>query len=62
LNFDVKPNNLNKGCETWSLTLKEEHRSSVLENGVPRKLLGTKRNEATEEWRRLHKEEMNDLY
>jgi len=58
LNFDVKPNNLNKRCETWLLTLKEEHRSSVFENGVPRKLLGTKRDEATEEWRM----EMNDLY
>jgi len=42
--------------------LKEEHRLSVFENGVLRRILGTKREEVTGEWRRLHDEEINDLY
>jgi hypothetical protein len=42
------------GCETWSLTLREEHRLRVLENRVLRKTLGSKRDEVTEDWRRLH--------
>jgi hypothetical protein len=50
------------GCETWSLTLREEHRLRVLENRVLRRIFGPKRNEVTEEWRRLHNEELNDLY
>jgi hypothetical protein len=50
------------GCETWSLTLREETRLRVFENRVLRKIFGPKRGEATGEWRRLHKEELNDLY
>jgi hypothetical protein len=49
-------------CETWSLTLREEQRLRVFENRVLRRILGHKRDEATGEWRRLHNEELNDLY
>ena len=50
------------GCETWSLTLREEHRLRVLENRVLRRIFGSKRDEVTGEWRKLHNEELNDLY
>jgi len=50
------------GCETWSLTLREERRLRVFENRVLRKVLGPKRDEVTGEWRKLHNEELNDLY
>jgi hypothetical protein len=50
------------GCETWSLTLREENRLRVFENRVLWRIFGPKRDEATEEWRRLHNEELNDLY
>jgi hypothetical protein len=50
------------GCETWSLTLREEHRLRVFENRVLRKIFGPKRDEVTEEWRKLHNEELRDLY
>jgi hypothetical protein len=50
------------GCETWSLTLKEEHRLRVFENRVLRRIFGPKRDEVTEEWRQLHNEELRDLY
>jgi hypothetical protein len=50
------------GCETWSLTLREEHRLRVFENRVLRRICGPKRDEVTGEWRRLHNEELNDLY
>jgi len=50
------------GCETWSLTLKDERRLGVFENRVLRKIFGRKRDEVKEEWRKLHKEEFNDLY
>ena len=50
------------GCETWSLTLREEGRLRVFENRVLRKVFGPKRDEVTGEWRRLHNEELNDLY
>jgi hypothetical protein len=49
-------------CETWSLTLKEEHRLRVFENRVLRRIFGHKRDGVTDEWRRLHNEELNDLY
>jgi hypothetical protein len=49
------------GCETWSLTLREEHRLRVFENRVLRRF-GPKRDEVTGECRRLHNEEFNDLY
>jgi len=50
------------GCETWSLTLREERRLRVFENRVLRRIFGPKRDEETGEWRKLHKEELNDLY
>jgi hypothetical protein len=50
------------GCETWSLTLREEHRLKVFENRVLRKILGPKRDGVTGEWRKLHNEELRDLY
>ena len=50
------------GCETWSLTLKKEHRLRVFENRVLRRVFGSKRDEVTGEWRKLHNEELRDLY
>jgi hypothetical protein len=50
------------GCETWSLTLRDGHRLRVFENRVLRRIFGPKRDEVTGEWRRLHNEELNDLY
>ena len=50
------------GCETWSLTLREERRLRVFENGVLRRVFGPKRDEVTGEWRKLHNEELSDLY
>ena len=50
------------GCETWSLTLREERRLRVFENMVLRRILGSKRDKVTGEWRKLHNEELNDLY
>ena len=49
------------GCETWSLTLREERRLRVSENRVLR-IFGPKRNEVIRELRKLHNEELNDLY
>jgi hypothetical protein len=49
-------------CETWSLTLREEHRLRVFENRVLRSIFGPKRDEVTGEWRQLHNEELRDLY
>ena len=45
------------GCENWSLTLKEERRLRVL-----RKIFGPKRDKVTGEWRKLHDDELNNLY
>jgi len=50
------------GCETWSLTLREEHRLRVFENRVLRRVFGPKRDEVTGEWRQLHNEELKDIY
>jgi hypothetical protein len=50
------------GCETWSLTLREEQRLRVFENRMLRRTFGPKRDEATGEWRKLHNEKLNDLY
>jgi hypothetical protein len=50
------------GCETWSLTLKEEHRLRVFENRVLRGIVGPKRDVGTGECRRLHIEELRDVY
>jgi len=49
------------GCETWLLTLREEHRLGVFENTVLKRIFGPKRDEVTREWRKLHNEELNDL-
>jgi hypothetical protein len=46
------------GCETWSLTLREERRLRVFDNRVLRRIFGPKRGEVTEEWRKLHNEEL----
>ena len=50
------------GCETWSLTLREERRLGLFENMVLRRIFGPRRDEVTGDWRRLHNEELNDLY
>jgi hypothetical protein len=50
------------GCETWSLTLREEGKLMVSENRVLRRIFGHKRDEVTGEWRKLHNEELIDQY
>jgi len=50
------------GCETWSLTLREERRLRVFENRVLRRIFGPKREEITREWRKLHNVNLNDLF
>jgi hypothetical protein len=50
------------GCETWSLTLREEYRLRLFENRVLSKFFGPKRDEVTGEWRKLHNEELSDVY
>jgi hypothetical protein len=49
-------------CETWSLILKEEHRWEMLENRVLKKIFGSKRDEVMGGWRKLHNEELHNLY
>jgi hypothetical protein len=49
------------GCETWSLTLREEHRLRVFENKMLRRIFGPKREEDGS-WRKLHNDELHDLY
>jgi hypothetical protein len=49
-------------CETWSLTLREDHRLRVFENRFLRRIFGLKRDEETGEWRKLHNEELHNLY
>jgi len=50
------------GCETWSLTLREERKLRVFENSVLRRLFGPKRDEVTGEGKKLYNKELNDLY
>jgi hypothetical protein len=50
------------GCETWSLTLRDERRLRVFENRVLRRIFGPKMDKVTGEWRKLYNEERNDLY
>jgi len=50
------------GCEAWSLTLQEERKLRVFKNMVLRRIFGPRRDEVTGEWRRMHNEELNDLY
>ena len=48
------------GCETWSLTLREERRLRMFENRMLGRIFGPKREEVTDDWRKLHEEELND--
>ena len=50
------------GCETWSVKLRQKGRLRVFENRVLRRISGPKRDEVTREWRKIHSEELNDLY
>jgi hypothetical protein len=49
------------GCETWPLTLREEHTLRVFENRMLRRIFGLKRYEETEDWRKLQNEELHNL-
>jgi hypothetical protein len=49
-------------CETWSLTLREKHRLRVFENRVLRRIFGPKKDKATGDWRKLHNEDLHNLY
>ena len=53
---------LNALESTWSLTLREERKVRVFENMVLRRIFGPRRDEVMGESRRLHNEELNDLY
>ena len=55
-------NRLQKIKSNFSFTLREERRLSVFENKVLRRIFGPRRDEVTEDWRRLHNEEINILY
>jgi hypothetical protein len=50
------------GCETWSLTLREENTLKVFDNRVLRRIFGLKKEEVTGEWRKLHNVELRILY
>ena len=50
------------GCETWSLTLRDERKLRVFKKVVLRRIFGPMMDDVTGEWRRLHNEELNDLY
>jgi hypothetical protein len=50
------------GCETRSLTIRDEHRLRVFENSVLRRIFGQQRDEVTGDWRKLHNEELHNLY
>jgi hypothetical protein len=60
-NYNILPVILYE-CETSSLTLREDHTLRVFENRVLRRIFGPKRDEMTGEWRKLHDEELRDLY
>jgi hypothetical protein len=49
-------------CETWCLTLREEHKLRVFKNRVLSRIFGPKRDDVTGEWRKLHNEELHDFY
>jgi hypothetical protein len=51
-----------KDIETWSLTLRDEHRLGVFENRVLRRIFGPKRDEVPGEWRKINNEQLIDLY
>jgi hypothetical protein len=50
------------GCETWYLALREENKLRVFENRVIRRIFGPRRDEVTRKWRKLHSEELHNLY
>jgi hypothetical protein len=50
------------GCETWSLTVREEHKLRVFENRVLRRIFRPKRDGVMGGWRKLHNEELHNLY
>jgi len=50
------------GCETWSLTLREGRRLREFENRVLRRILGPMKDDVTGEWRKIHYDELNDVY
>jgi hypothetical protein len=50
------------GCKTWSLTLRDQHRLRLFKNRALRKIFGPKREEVAGGWRRLHNEELHNLY
>jgi hypothetical protein len=50
------------GCETWALTLREEHRVRAFENTVLRSIFRPKRDEVTRDGKKLHNEELHNLY
>ena len=53
---------LNYGCETWSLILREERKLRAFENTMLRRIFRPRKEEVTGEWRRSHNEEFNDTY
>jgi hypothetical protein len=61
INYEILPVILYE-CETWSLTLREEHRLRVFENRVLRRIFGPKIDEVTGSWRKLHNEKLHNLY
>jgi hypothetical protein len=50
------------GCETWFLTVREEHKLRMFENRVLRRIFGPKRDGVSGGWRKLHNEELHNLY
>jgi hypothetical protein len=62
LPFSSEPFIVLHGCETWSLTLRKEHRLGVFENWVLRRIFGPKRGEIIGCWRKLHNGELHNLY
>jgi hypothetical protein len=50
------------GCETWSLTLREDHRLRVFENRILRRIFGLKKDEVMGGWRKLHNKDLHDMY
>jgi hypothetical protein len=50
------------GCETWSLTVREEHKLRVIENRVLRRIFGPKKDGVTGGWRKLYNKELHNLY
>jgi hypothetical protein len=60
--WSILTENVLHGCETWSLTLREEHRLRVFENRVLRRMFRPKRDEMIGSWRKVHNEELHNLY